>query len=243
MCAGVGPTPFTLQLPFNKTAMGRLAVDDRLRVMAPPAVDGNGRVRAADDAAPGPKEMCDVSMLQEEDANEKEQQQQQLLLAEPVEAVWALGDCCANADQPLPALAQVAEQQGKWLAKVLNAKARGEPVEGAPPFVYRPLGAMAAVGESSACVACLFTQWMLPIHILACFARGPAGWLFSLSAGGRSAVIELQRRNGRFSWSGFVSWLAWRSAYLTRLGTVKARLYVATNWTLTLLFGRDISRW
>ena len=34
-----------------------------------------------------------------------------------------------------------------------------------------------------------------------------------------------------------------RSAYLTRLGTWKHRAYVAGNWTLTLLFGRDISRW
>ena len=33
------------------------------------------------------------------------------------------------------------------------------------------------------------------------------------------------------------------SAYLTRLGTLKHRAYVAGDWTLTLLFGRDISRW
>lgn len=32
-------------------------------------------------------------------------------------------------------------------------------------------------------------------------------------------------------------------AYLTKLGTMRNRLYVATNWATTLLFGRDISRW
>ena len=43
--------------------------------------------------------------------------------------------------------------------------------------------------------------------------------------------------------TGFTSWLAWRSAYLTKLGTLKHRMYVAGDWTLTLLFGRDTSRW
>jgi NADH:ubiquinone reductase (non-electrogenic) len=56
-------------------------------------------------------------------------------------------------------------------------------------------------------------------------------------------VIDLPAGGGRLSWAGFTSWIAWRSAYLTRLGTLKARLYVMTNWTLTLMFGRDISRW
>ena len=64
------------------------------------------------------------------------------------------------------------------------------------------------------------------------------------TVGGRAAVIELARPAGRrLSWAGFASFLAWRSAYLTRLGTLKARLYVAGNWTMTLLFGRDVNRW
>ena len=33
---GVGPTPFTLSLPFAKTAVGRLAVDTHMRVLAQP---------------------------------------------------------------------------------------------------------------------------------------------------------------------------------------------------------------
>jgi NADH:ubiquinone reductase (non-electrogenic) len=65
-----------------------------------------------------------------------------------------------------------------------------------------------------------------------------------LPAGGASAVIELgDPQQPKLSWAGFTSWLAWRSAYLTRLGTLKHRLYVAGDWALTLLFGRDISRW
>jgi NADH dehydrogenase FAD-containing subunit len=35
--------------------------------------------------------------------------------------------------------------------------------------------------------------------------------------------------------AGFLSWVAWRSAYLTRLGTIRARMQVAFDWTITLL--------
>jgi hypothetical protein len=102
---------------------------------------------------------------------------------------------------------QVAEQQGKYLAKCLNATASAGPgcPDESPPFQYRSMGSMASVG-------------------------------------GRSAILELgDARSPTFSWGGFSSWVAWRSAYLTRLGTIKNRLYVATNWTLTLLFGRCVT--
>ena len=50
-------------------------------------------------------------------------------------------------------------------------------------------------------------------------------------AGGQSAVIELGEPTSRhINWMGFTSWLAWRSAYLTRLGTIPNRIYVAINW-------------
>ena len=43
--------------------------------------------------------------------------------------------------------------------------------------------------------------------------------------------------------SGFISWIAWRSVYLTKLGSFQNRLYVLLNWTTTLLLGRDLTRW
>ncbi|KAL8619151.1 hypothetical protein ACOMHN_019423 [Nucella lapillus] len=41
---------------------------------------------------------------------------------------------------------------------------------------------------------------------------------------------------------GFHSWLLWRSAYLTRLGSWRLRMQVPVDWSKTLLFGRDVSR-
>ena len=62
--------------------------------------------------------------------------------------VFAMGDCAGHESKPLPALAQVASQQGIYLAEALNlhgleglwnAKGQG--------FYYSHLGAMASVGQ------------------------------------------------------------------------------------------------
>ncbi len=59
------------------------------------------------------------------------------------EGVYALGDCSCLASQPVPATAQVAEQQGHYLADAFRRRARGRPVK---PFRYHPMGMLAYVG-------------------------------------------------------------------------------------------------
>jgi NADH:ubiquinone reductase (non-electrogenic) len=78
------------------------------------------------------------------------------------------------------------------------------------PFKYRHLGSMATVGGTNAVLQ------------LGGAGTGPGGDGFKIG-----------RR--RFSIAGFISWVAWRSAYLTRLGTMRARLQVAFDWTVTIL--------
>ena len=39
-----------------------------------------------------------------------------------------------------------------------------------------------------------------------------------------------------------MAWALWRSYYLWRLPRLEKRLRVATDWTVDLLFGRDISQ-
>jgi NADH:ubiquinone reductase (non-electrogenic) len=63
------------------------------------------------------------------------------------------------------------------------------------------------------------------------------------TVGGTNAVLQLggtgpdsfKIGHRRFNIAGFISWVAWRSAYLTRLGTMRARIQVAFDWTITLL--------
>lgn len=43
-------------------------------------------------------------------------------------------------------------------------------------------------------------------------------------------------------WSGFLTWIFWRAAYLTKLVSVKNKLQVLFDWIRARIFGRDISR-
>jgi len=58
------------------------------------------------------------------------------------------------------------------------------------------------------------------------------------SLGARRGVAGLQ---GKFLITGFFAWLLWRSYYLVRLPGLDRQLRVAFDWTLGLIFPRDIA--
>lgn len=136
-----------------------------------------------------------------------------------VDDVFALGDCAGFLEQTgrqvLPALAQVAEREGKYLVELFNkigTKNGGKALSMkdiplGEPFVYKHLGSMASVGRYK-------------------------------------ALVDLRQSKDAkgISMAGFLSWLMWRSAYLTRVVSWRNRFYVAVNWATTLVFGRDNSR-
>lgn len=61
--------------------------------------------------------------------------------------IFAVGDCATVAGSNLPQTAQLAMQEGKYLARALNREARGKDVE---PFTFKNLGMLAYVGDSKA---------------------------------------------------------------------------------------------
>ncbi|WOK96673.1 internal alternative NAD(P)H-ubiquinone oxidoreductase A2, mitochondrial [Canna indica] len=136
-----------------------------------------------------------------------------------VQDVFAIGDCSgfleSTGNSTLPALAQVAERQGKYLCALLNqiAKAGGgfanaaANIELGDRFVYKHLGSMATVGRYKALVD-----------------------------------LRQSKEAKGLSLTGFISWFVWRSAYLTRVISWRNRFYVAVNWLTTIVFGRDITR-
>ncbi len=56
--------------------------------------------------------------------------------------------------------------------------------------------------------------------------------------GGNRALADLAVFKGR----GLTTWILWRSAYLTKLVSLKNKILVVFDWTKTLVFGRDLSR-
>jgi NADH:ubiquinone reductase (non-electrogenic) len=114
------------------------------------------------------------------------------------DTIYAIGDCAVLEKSPLPATAQVAQQQGKYLARALNSRMKGHTAE---PFRYRDLGMLAYVG-------------------------------------GNRALADL----GEFQGRGRGTWLFWRSAYLTRIVSLKNKVLVLVDWIKTQVFGRDVSQ-
>jgi NADH:ubiquinone reductase (non-electrogenic) len=75
-----------------------------------------------------------------------------LLLADTLQVegapdVYALGDCATPRSGPLPQLAQVAAQQGRYLAHSLNELAAGKPIA---PFRWKNQGVSSYVGAGAA---------------------------------------------------------------------------------------------
>jgi len=56
--------------------------------------------------------------------------------------------------------------------------------------------------------------------------------------GSNRALADLQNFKGR----GWATWLFWRSAYLSRIVSLKNKFSVMTDWIKAKLFGRDISQ-
>ncbi|KAJ2163197.1 NADH:ubiquinone oxidoreductase [Coemansia sp. RSA 552] len=127
--------------------------------------------------------------------------------------IWALGDCALSGYAPL---AQVASQQGKWLARRLNSAATAASenptadlsslVEaGARPFKYSSQGSLAYIGSDK-------------------------------------AIADLPLFNRNVTSGGMATFWFWKSAYLNELFSLRNSTLVASDWIKRFLFGRDISR-
>jgi NADH:ubiquinone reductase (non-electrogenic) len=114
--------------------------------------------------------------------------------------IFAMGDCANVAGANMPQTAQLAMQEGKYLARALNREARGKKVD---PFAFNNLGMLAYVGDSR-------------------------------------ALADIPK--ARLHWRGLLTYFFWRSAYLTRLVSLKNKILVLFDWIKTAIFGRDLSK-
>lgn len=130
-------------------------------------------------------------------------------------SIWAIGDACVNENgPPIPQLAQVARQQGIYLAKVLN----GELGEDEKPFRFFSLGSMAFMGELKG--------------IYDGSSVGPPVKDPSEAIGRKKPPAV----------TGFAALLMWRFAYWGRQVSWINKTLIPMYWFKAWLFGRDISR-
>ena len=85
-----------------------------------------------------------------------------------IDKVYAVGDCAAFASVELPATSQVAQQEGRYLAKILESTRSGKSIQ---PFRYHHYGMLAYVGSNRALA-----------DLAAVKGRGLTTWIFWRSA-------------------------------------------------------------
>ncbi len=93
----------------------------------------------------GPTELAQESKLPKDE--QARFRTDEYLRVNGFENIYALGDCAVVFNRNYPFTAQLAQQQGKYLAKSLNRRARGRP---AKPFRYFHMGMLAYIGSQRA---------------------------------------------------------------------------------------------
>jgi NADH:ubiquinone reductase (non-electrogenic) len=103
------------------------------------------------------------------------------------ENAYALGDCAAVGEPALPATAQVAQQQGKYLAKALEQGREGKPVD--EPFHFKASGMLAYIGGGEALADLPQVKW-----------SGRGAWLFWRSVYLTKLVSPANKVKVLFDW-------------------------------------------
>jgi NADH:ubiquinone reductase (non-electrogenic) len=100
--------------------------------------------------------------------------------------VYALGDCAAAGEPPLPATAQVAQQQGEYLARALERGLAGRTVQ---PFEFKTAGMLAYIGGGQALADLPKVKW-----------SGRTAWLFWRSVYLTKLVSPANKTKVLFDW-------------------------------------------
>lgn len=127
-------------------------------------------------------------------------------------SIWAIGDAAVNeTGLPFPQLAQVARQQGIYMAKVLNGKLK----EDETPFKFFSLGSMAFMGEYKG--------------------------IWDGSSAGPMRDPNEPTNSKHPAITGFAAMIMWRFAYWGRQVSSVNKIMIPMHWFKTFFFGRDIS--
>jgi NADH:ubiquinone reductase (non-electrogenic) len=156
----------------------------------------------------------------------------------PEGEVFAMGDCALSGKPPT---AQVASQQGKYLARAF----RDEGAKAKLPFAYDHQGTMAYVGQAQA-VAVLAspdfatggsTQFAFWRSLSSC----PDELLKPEHRSGTSPNPDAKKDDNNVTVTGIAGFGVWRGVYYAKLFHYQTRYNVAIDWIRNIFFGRVVS--
>ncbi|KAG8745489.1 NADH:ubiquinone oxidoreductase [Ceratobasidium sp. 428] len=146
------------------------------------------------------------------------------------DGIFAVGDCTATSYAPT---AQVASQEGTYLARLFGQIAKKEKLE-------KRLAALRAgpqTDETAADIESVVKQInkaskIRPFHYS---HQGSLAYI-----GSEKAIADLPFLNGNFASGGMATYLFWRSAYLSNLFSLRNRVLVLNDWLKVKIFGRHV---
>jgi len=157
--------------------------------------------------------------------------------------IMALGDCTCQPQNQLPATAQVAAQQGEFLANMMNKRFNLSPPRDEEdgtflPPVKDPERTSLALSDS---IANFATN-----NVDGVYAKPFQFWNLGILAytGGGSALAQVSAAPNTppVKGTGKIGNALWRSVYLSKQVSWRNRVLVLNDWIKRRVFGRDITR-
>ncbi|KAK1827788.1 pyridine nucleotide-disulfide oxidoreductase-domain-containing protein [Podospora conica] len=159
------------------------------------------------------------------------------LVVQGTRDIWAVGDCAVAGYAPT---AQVAAQEGNFLARLFNNMAKTEALE---EEIRELSGSLNVKPGNSAQISRRIEETerqLRRIKDVKPFNYSHQGSLAYI--GSDKAVADVSWFNGNFATGGSLTFLFWRSAYLSMCFSSRNRLLVINDWFKSKIFGRDVSR-
>ncbi|KAF4585058.1 NADH:ubiquinone oxidoreductase [Pleurotus pulmonarius] len=154
-------------------------------------------------------------------------------------SIFAIGDCTATSYAPT---AQVASQQGAYLARIFKQMAKKEALVARKAELSASANQVTGEEEKKTVVSELASveKQLTKLSKLRPFQYSHQGSLAYI--GSEKAIADLPFMNGNVATGGVATFLFWRSAYLSTLFSLRNRVLVANDWMKVKIFGRDVSR-
>lgn len=162
------------------------------------------------------------------------------LVVKGTEGIWAVGDCSVTKYAPT---AQVATQEGAYLARLFNTMAKTQSLEEEVEYLEQ-LANGATAPEDKKTVsseievkakALRRTKRLMPFQYT---HQGSLAYI-----GSDRAIADLSWGEGNnMSSSGQLTYLFWRSAYVSMVFSTRNKMLVIMDWLKVKMFGRDVSR-
>ncbi|KAJ5728979.1 External alternative NADH-ubiquinone oxidoreductase [Penicillium malachiteum] len=161
------------------------------------------------------------------------------LVVNGADNVWAVGDCAITNYAPT---AQVAGQEGAFLARLFNTMAKTDEIEKELVLLSDRQSQVKSDEERNQVFDEIRERQK---QLRRTKQMGP----FQYSHQGSLAYIGKERAVADISWlsgniasGGTLTYLFWRSAYLSMCFSSRNRVLVAMDWIKARVFGRDVSR-